>query len=131
MKGRKVAPSILIDTSAWIEFLRGHAGGVADAVQEAIELYQARLCGPVKAELLQGAKGNKEKEQLRLIFEVVPSMATEEADWSQAGEMLQSLRSKGITVPLTDALIATIAQRHSTPILTLDQHFSHLEVELA
>ncbi len=130
MKGKPAAKGILIDTSAWIEFLRGHAGSVADSVQVALELHQARLCGPVKTELLQGAKGNKEKEQLRLIFEVVTNLPTEEEDWIQAGEMLQNLRSKGITVPMSDALIATIAQRHSTPVLTLDQHFSHLEVHL-
>ncbi len=131
MKGRKVSPAILIDTSAWIEFLRGHAGSMADSVQVALELHKARLCGPVKAELLQGAKGNKEKDQLRLIFEAVPSLETQESDWIQTGEMLQNLRSKGVTLPLTDALIAAIAQRHHTSVLTLDQHFSHLEVELA
>ena len=131
MKGRKVALGILIDTSAWIEFLRGHPGHTADAVQTALEINQARLCGAVKAELLQGAKGSKEKEQLRLIFDVVPSLETNEVDWEEAGESLQSLRSKGIALPLTDALIAAIAKRHDAPVLTLDQHFAHLQVALA
>lgn len=131
MKGKQAMTGVLIDTSAWIEFLRGHAGSMADSVQTLLELQQAHLCGPVKAELLQGAKGSKEKEQLQLIFEVVPSLQTTEEDWIATGEILQSLRSKGITLPLTDALIASIAKRHQLPVLTLDQHFSHLEVHLA
>lgn len=131
MKSRRAATGVLIDTSAWIEFLRGNSGPMADSVQVALELHQARLCDPVKAELLQGAKGNKEKEQLQLIFEAVPSLETQESDWIQTGEMLHNLRSKGVTLPLSDALIAAIAQRHQTSVLTLDQHFSHLEVELA
>ena len=131
MKSRRAATGVLIDTSAWIEFLHGNSGPMADSVQVALELHQARLCDPVKAELLQGAKGNKEKEQLQLIFDAVPSLETQESDWIQTGEMLHNLRSKGVTLPLSDALIAAIAQRHQTSVLTLDQHFSHLEVELA
>lgn len=131
MKNKPPKAGVLIDTSAWIEFLRGHAGHIADAVQTLLESHQATICGAVKAELLQGAKGSKEKEQLQLIFEVVPSIETNETDWISAGEILQNLRSKGITLPLTDALIASIAKRQQLPVLTLDRHFSYLEVQLA
>jgi predicted nucleic acid-binding protein len=123
--------ALLIDTSAWIDFFRGKPGATADAVQLALQLDTARLCGPVKAELLQGAKGAKEKQQLGLVFDAVGNLNTEETDWETAGLALQKLKSSGITLPLTDALIAAIAQRHGTPVLTLDHHFSHLEVSLA
>jgi len=32
---------------------------------------------------------------------------------------------------LSDALIAVCAKRHSVPVLTVDQHFQHLNVALA
>jgi predicted nucleic acid-binding protein len=54
----------------------------------------------------------------------------QEHDWINAGIVLQELRCKGITVPLTDALIATIAQRHQVSVLTIDKHFQHLPVKL-
>jgi predicted nucleic acid-binding protein len=41
------------------------------------------------------------------------------------------LRESGITLPLTDALIAAVATRHKAQVLTLDHHFSHLKVQLA
>jgi predicted nucleic acid-binding protein len=40
------------------------------------------------------------------------------------------LRTQGITLPLTDALIATVAKRKAMPVLTVDAHFQHLSVGL-
>ncbi|WP_190303239.1 MULTISPECIES: PIN domain-containing protein [Methylomonas] len=42
--------------------------------------------------------------------------------------LAQQLRAKGLTLPLTDILIATVAQRHGITVLTLDKHFQHLPV---
>jgi predicted nucleic acid-binding protein len=122
---------LLVDTSAWIDFFRGRQSAVTDMVQLALQLGLARLCGPVKAELLQGAKGRLEKQRLGLIFEAVENLDTDEADWETAGANLQALRESGVTLPLTDALIAAIAIRHKAQVLTLDHHFSHLKVTLA
>ena len=122
---------LLIDTSAWIDFFRGKQSGVTDTVQLALQLGLARLCGPVKAELLQGVKTKKEKQQLGVVFDAVENLDTLEVDWETAGSSLQALRENGITLPLTDALIATIATRHKALVLTLDHHFSHLKVPLA
>jgi tRNA(fMet)-specific endonuclease VapC len=122
---------VLIDTSAWIDFFRGKQSAVADTVQLALQLGLARLCGPVKAELLQGVKTKKEKLQLSIMFDAVESLPTHELDWEVAGNTLQALRESGITLPLTDAVIAAIAIRHKAQVVTLDHHFSHLKVQLA
>ena len=123
--------AILIDTSAWIDFFRGKQNAVTDAVQLALQLGLARLCGPVKAELLQGAKTKKEKQQLQVMFSAVENLSANDADWETAGNSLQVLREGGVTLPLTDALIAAIANRHKAIVLTLDHHFAHLKVQLA
>ena len=122
---------LLIDTSAWIDFFRGKQSGGTDTVQLALQLGLARLCGPVKAELLQGVKTKKEKQQLGVMFDAVENLDTHEADWETAGSNLQALRESGTTLPLTDALIAAIANRHKAHVLTLDHHFSHFKVQLA
>ncbi|TAG32566.1 MAG: PIN domain nuclease [Polaromonas sp.] len=122
---------VLVDTSSWIDFFRGKQSAVTDTVQLALQLGLARLCGPVKAELLQGVKTKKEKQQLGVMFGAVENLDTHEADWETAGSNLQALREAGITLPLTDALIAAIADRHKAHVLTLDPHFSHLKVQLA
>ena len=122
---------LLIDTSAWIDFFRGKQSAVADSVQLALQLGLARLCGPVKAELLQGVKTRREMQQLNVMFDAVENLATNEIDWETAGMSLQTLRETGVTLPLTDALIAAIANRYKAHLLTLDHHFSHLKVQLA
>jgi predicted nucleic acid-binding protein len=114
---------ILIDTCAWIDFLRGKEGALGNAVERALSDDTALICGVVMAELLQGAKGNKERQQLDFLFANVPCLNLE-----PAGTFLQTLRARGITLPLTDAVIAAIAQRCGVPVLTIDAHFQHLPV---
>ena len=121
---------ILIDTSAWVDFLRGRAGALGDAVEMALSDDTALMCGVVIAELLQGAKGEKEKQQLGFLFANVECLPVLPDDWHSAGRALQALRLSGITLPLSDAIIAAVAQRHGVPILTADAHFKHLSVGL-
>jgi len=119
---------ILIDTCAWIDFLRAKDGALGDQVAQAIELGNAVLCDVVIAELLQGAKGDKEKSQLQFLFETVDKVDVINEDWVSAGLILQELRQKGFTLPLTDGLIAAVAKRNSLPVLTIDKHFQYLPV---
>jgi predicted nucleic acid-binding protein len=121
---------ILIDTCAWVAFLRSGQGAMAARVAEALNDDTAMLCGVSITELLQGAKGAKEKQQLDFLFANVPCIAVEPSDWATAGHTLQALRTQGITLPLTDALIASIAKRKAVPVLTVDGHFQHLSVGL-
>ena len=122
--------SILIDTSAWIDFFRNQSGAVGDIVATLIERDQAVMTGPVLAELLQGLKSRQEIDTLRELFDVLPYIETSPRDWEQTGDLLRKLRQRGITVPLTDALIASVAKRTGGAVLTLDRHFEHLEVPL-
>lgn len=119
---------ILIDTCAWIDFLRSEKGILGNYVASVIERDEALLCGVVVTELLQGAKGKKEKQQLELLISGIDILDIAKSDWIDAGLCLQNLRSKGITLPVTDALIAIIALRHAVPILTIDKHFDYLSV---
>lgn len=122
--------NILIDTSAWIDFFRNQSGVVGDSVATLIERDQAVMTGPVLAELLQGLKSRQEINTLRELFDILPYIETSRRDWEQTGDLLRKLRQRGITVPLTDALIASVAQRTGCAVLTLDRHFEHLEVPL-
>lgn len=121
-----MSPKILIDTCGWIDFLRSKNSALGDRVEQALVDDTAALCGVVQAELLQGAKTDKEKQQLEFLFANVECLPMLDADWQLAGHLLQSLRSTGITLPVTDALIATVAKRHGVAVLTVDAHFKHL-----
>jgi len=120
---------VLIDTCAWIDFFKSQTGDLGNQVAELIETNRAAITGVVIAELLQGVKLEKEGQRLRLLFRSIHYLPTEDNDWFIAGQLAQQLRAKGLTLPLTDVLIAVIAQRHTMPVLTLDKHFQHLPVD--
>ena len=121
---------VLVDSCAWIDFLRYQEGELGNQVAVLIENKQVAITGVIIAELLQGVKTEKQQQQINFLINSVTSFPTQEIDWINAGLLLQKLRSQGITLPLTDALIAVIAQRFQVKVLTIDKHFHHLAVEL-
>jgi hypothetical protein len=121
---------VIIDTSAWIDFFRRQTTPVGDAVAGLVERDEAAITGPVVSELLQGLKNRKEIETLGGLLHVIPYIEVIRTDWEQTGSLLLRLRQRGISVPLTDALIAAVGRRTGCAVLTLDHHFAHLEVPL-
>ena len=121
---------VLVDTSAWIDFFRHQDGNVGDTVADLVERDQAILAGPVVAELLRGVRGSKEAGQLKPLLGALPYVEVLRLDWEAAGKSLRELRSRGLTLALTDAVIAAVASRHGLPVLTLDKEFEHLSVAL-
>lgn len=119
----------IVDTSAWIEFFKNGDSQIGDKVASLIEMDNAVLVGPVIAELLCGIRSKKESNKLESIMDALPYGGIEAGDWIQCGKTMQSLRTRGITVPLTDALIAAVAKRNGYSLLTLDKHFRHLNVK--
>lgn len=49
-------------------------------------------------------------------------------DWVNTGKILHGLKEKGISIPLTDVLIASIALRNNASVLTLDKHFKDISL---
>ena len=120
--------NVMIDTSAWVDFFRNRNSQTGDMVAELIQTDKAFITGPVIAELLHGVRGKKETNQLDVLFDTIPCMDVEHTDWVNTGKKLQALQKRGLTVPLTDALIASIAMRLDMAVLTLDKHFLYLSV---
>jgi predicted nucleic acid-binding protein len=121
---------VLIDTCAWIDFFKSHTGGLGNRVADLIETNHAAITGVVIAELLQGVKHDREVQRLHLLFQSIHYLPTVDNDWVNTGLLAQQLRATGLTLPLTDVLIAAIAQRHGVPVLTVDKHFQHLPVDV-
>lgn len=103
---------VLIDTSAWIWFFRTASHPLGDLVEELVRADLAAIAGPVVAELLQGVRSSKEERQLQHVFRAVPYLESTRLEWERAGRRLHLLRRQGITVPISDALIAETARSH-------------------
>jgi hypothetical protein len=113
---------ILVDTSAWIEFFRKKEPWYS-AISGLMD--DKRICcsGIILAELIQGAKSEKELGVLR-DFRHVFEFLDESVDlWQAAGELSNTLQRKGKSVGLSDCYLAVSAKTHKVKILTLDKHF--------
>jgi predicted nucleic acid-binding protein len=113
---------VLVDTSTWIEFFRKKEPWYS-AISGLID--DKRICcsGIILAELMQGAKAEKELEVLR-DFRHVFEFLEESVDlWQAAGELSNTLQRKGKSVGLSDCYLAASAKAHKVKILTLDKHF--------
>jgi predicted nucleic acid-binding protein len=122
--------AVLVDTCGWIDFLRHKDTPLGDAVEALIAEDRASLCSVSVAELLQGAKGKKEAQQLDLLFTSVPILDVVHADWVDAGKQVAAQRALGFAISLTDALVAAVAVRNRLPVLSDDAQFARLGVAL-
>ncbi|MCC7018103.1 MAG: PIN domain-containing protein [Ardenticatenales bacterium] len=122
--------SVIVDTSAWVAFLRDDARhqDTADLVEDLIEAQTAVFVGPVIAELAQGARGARELHTIEGLIGLLPYEEATVDDWRETGEVVRGLRARGITLPFPDTMIAVLAKRRGLPVLTLDRHFVHLPV---
>lgn len=119
---------VLVDTSAWIDFFRKNEPNYS-LIQQLMAEEQVCLCGMILAELMQGAKSEKELAVLRDFVHVFPFLAESPKDWQEAGELSFRLRRKGKTIGLSDCYIAVTARINAAKILTNDGHFQLLQDE--
>ncbi len=125
---------ILVDTSAWIEFLRDTGSEVCTAVDRSLDADLA-ICDAVSMAVLAGARDERHLVQLRGLLARATMLPTTPADYEAAASMYRSCRTHGETVrKLIDCLIAAVAVRAGAEILHADTDFvalaRHTEVRL-
>jgi len=117
---------IIIDTSAWIEFLRDTGSKVCNTVDDLLAGDLA-ICDAISMEVLAGARHEQHLTQLRGLLAratLVPIIAE---DYDQAAALYRTCRRNGETVrKLIDCLIAAVAIRSSAPVLHADADFAAL-----
>jgi len=118
----KDSDKILVDTSAWIEFFR-KKDPYYKVILELIDNGKVCCLGIVLAELLQGAKSQKELDVLKEFLYVFDFLPESTEMWRKAGELSYLLRQKGKAVGLSDCYISVVANTNDATLLTLDKHF--------
>ena len=116
---------ILADTSIWIEFFRPESETGA-RLSSLLTETPVWVCGVVLFELLQGVRSETEKAAIQSAIEGLPYVEMSAQLWERAAELSRSLKKGGLTIPLSDIFIATIAIEHNLSIFTLDKHFEQI-----
>lgn len=117
---------IIVDTCVWIEFFRKPESELTLRLNGLLRERRVRMVGMVVAEILQGIKVPKEASLVRESLERLPYLEMTPNVWEKAGEISASLRTKGITVPLSDLIIAALALSEDHEIFTIDPHFNEV-----
>ena len=117
---------ILIDTSAWIEFLRDTRSPVCERVQNALA-GEIAVTNPIRMEVLAGARNEHHLVSLRRLLARGTQIHADPVDYEQAAILYRQCRVNGETVrKLIDCLIATIAIRNRITLLHEDVDFDVL-----
>jgi predicted nucleic acid-binding protein len=117
--------SVLVDSSAWVEYLRRTGSAQHKRVRTLIESSEDATTDPVMLEVVAGGRGltmTRSLSRLLARAQYLPQRPHE--DVLSAVDIYQRCRVAGETVrSLNDCLIAAIAIRTDTPVLHLDRDF--------
>lgn len=117
---------ILIDTSAWIEFLRDTGSPVCDEVYLLLA-GEVACCDAVRMEVLAGARDDMHLRQLRGLLARARTLPITSGDYEMAASLYRTCRRRGETVrKLVDCLIGAVALRHGALVLHADSDFDVL-----
>jgi predicted nucleic acid-binding protein len=117
---------IMVDTSAWIEFLRDTGSSACNAVDQLLGSNLA-ICDVVSMEVFAGARDEQHLSQLRGLLARATVLPITSEDYEHAATLYRTCRRKGETVrKLIDCLIGAVAIRSNATLLHADQDFALL-----
>lgn len=129
---------ILVDSSAWIEFLRATGSPVHHRLRTALEEGTALASSDVIVmEILAGARDAADRKRLRRLLYGLEFLGVEgPVDYETAAEILRACRRGGETPrKLTGCLIAAVAIRSDAELLCADSDFAtiarHVDLRLS
>ncbi len=117
---------IIVDTCVWIEFFRKPESDRTLHLKALLRGRRVTMVGIVMAEILQGIKAQKEGRLVKENLNKLPYLEMTQDVWAKAGSISADLRRKGVTIPLSDLIIASLALSGGLEVYTIDPHFEHV-----
>jgi len=111
---------VVVDTSAWIDYFAGRDMPLLD---DALKQGNVVLPPIVAAELVSGAHGARDREQLIEFLEQLPLHETPREHWISVGALRRSCREQGLSVSTPDAHVAQCALDRDALLFSLDDVF--------
>ena len=120
----------LIDTSVWIDSLRGIDNGPAHFFKALIaDGVPYGITGVIYQEVLQGARSRTDYDRLRTYLGSLSFYHPQDpvGTYAEAADLYRQCRDQGITVRSTlDCLIARIAAEHHLALVHNDRDFTNI-----
>ena len=116
---------VIVDTSAWIEYLGGGVPAIVNKVDLCLDQDLVGIGDLIYCEVMQGIRSPRERREVSGLLLSLPQfdmVGFTMAEKSASNYRL--LRSKGVTVRKTiDVLIGTFCVEHGLPIIHHDSDF--------
>jgi predicted nucleic acid-binding protein len=119
-----------VDTSVWIPYFREAGSEHGDLIDRLIDEGLVHIDGIVIAELLTGAKSPAELDRLASALAGLKLVPSERASFESAGRNGYALKKKGVSVPLSDIVIATDCINGGLILIEADRHFAAIAAHL-
>ena len=123
---------ILVDSSVWIDFLRGTVTPQAQKLDSLLGVTPLAIGDLILTEVLQGCGGDREFNKVRRLFSSLTMVTLGGSDVAlEAARNFRRLRTLGVTVRKTiDTVIATRCMLDRHELLHSDRDFDAFEAHL-
>ena len=120
----------LIDSSAWVEYLRPKGSEkVKQKVREILQREEAVCCGIIVIEILRGARNEKDFQSLNDSLRSLPQIPIDDPVVERASRWGFLLDRKGKSVSTTDLIIASAAYKRAR-LIHVDRDFELISTEV-
>ncbi len=123
-------PEYFVDTSVWIPYFRESGSEHGDLIDELLDDGRVHINGIVMAELLTGARTPAELERLTSALAGLKLVRSDRASFEADGRNGFALKKKGVSVPLSDIIIATDCMNQGLVLLAAGRHFEAIAAHL-
>lgn len=120
---------VIVDTSVWIDFLRGKATAVVGKLEQLLtEGEDICICGIILNEVLGGIHKDSGYARTLARFDLFLFLDMNRRTFVKAAQIHRTLRRRGITISkIVDCMIAAAAIEHKIPLLHNDRDFDPIE----
>jgi predicted nucleic acid-binding protein len=119
----------LVDSSAWIDFLRGDRAA-RERIDPLLADDRVAITGVVFAEVLSGARDRPSFNRLERVFGALPLLPDPPGIWHRVAEARFALARAGFQAAVTDLLIAIAALDSARVVVTRDRDFERIRSTL-